>query len=177
MSDYNLITDRTQADVDNDADKGYYNCTDLNRVGEAMADLAQLLADRGYIIDVQPKTDWSMSDIPTQTQLDTCLAQVTALRAALPVWPDTPQVPDTMTGLTYQQANHIEKILVDLWGILESMRKIALRTAQPLVFCGFSLYPSHAAPESRDLPIYTSDGIQLFTADGLALYIRQDVST
>lgn len=49
----NLITDRTYNDVILGTDKGYYNYTDLNRVEEATAELAQLLTAQGYYTAVE----------------------------------------------------------------------------------------------------------------------------
>lgn len=138
----NLITDRTQADVDRvrqlaqkgfrnmTADektewlnglKGAYNASDLNRVGAAVAYVAGRLTGYGYAVSVDPRQDWQVTDIPTQESMTAYLADVATLRAALTVAADTPEVPEDMERLTWQEANDIEKILVDVDELLTRM--------------------------------------------------------
>lgn len=138
----NLITDRTQADVDRvrqlaqkgfgnmTADektewlnglKGAYNASDLNRVGAAVAYVAGRLTGYGYVVSVSPRQDWQVADIPTQESMTAYLADVAALRAALTVATDTPEVPEDMERLTWQEANNIEQILVDVDELLTRM--------------------------------------------------------
>lgn len=138
----NLITDRTQADVDRvrqlaqkgfgnmTADektewlsglKGAYNASDLNRVGAAVAYVAWRLTGYGYAVSVDPRQDWQVTDIPTQESMTAYLADVAALRAALTVAADTPEVPEDMERLTWKEANDIEKILVDVDELLTRM--------------------------------------------------------
>ena len=131
----NLITDRTQADVDavralaakgwatmTDAEKaawtaglkGAYNAEDLNRVGAAVLYIAGRLADAGYHAPVAPKQDWQLQDIPTPAQMQRYLADIGTIRTALAVMPTTPEVPASMDKLTYTDANAIEQILLDV---------------------------------------------------------------
>lgn len=138
----NLITDRTQADVDRvrqlaqkgfgnmTADektewlnglKGAYNASDLNRVGAAVAYVAGRLKGYGYAVSVSPRQDWQVSDIPTPESMTAYLADVAALRAALTVAADTPEVPEDMERLTWQEANNIEQILLDVDELLTRM--------------------------------------------------------
>lgn len=87
----NLITDRTQADVERVAYltgkvsvgtataaelaewqsdlKGAYNASDLNRVGAAVAYVAGRLTGYGYAVTVNPKQDWQAADITTQESI------------------------------------------------------------------------------------------------------------
>lgn len=109
-----LITDRTRADVVNQTDKGFYNASDLNRVGAAVQYVAERFAAQGYTVAVRPKTDWLASDIPTASELETYRQNIAALHALLAVMPTTPETPDSMAGLTYTEANDIEQILLDL---------------------------------------------------------------
>lgn len=130
-----LITDRTQADVDYVSQlnilgwesmnaqqrsdylaglKGAYNATDMNRVGSAVAYVAQRLTDAGYMVNVNPRLDWQIGDIPTVSDLTAYLDDVRAIRAALAVSPATPPVPEDMDKLTYTEANNIEQILLDV---------------------------------------------------------------
>lgn len=134
-----LITDRTQADVARakyltglwdpeqgwtgtpeelaewlDGLKGAYNASDLNRVGAAVRYVSDRLTGCGYLVQVAPKTDWTVADIPTAAQLAAYLADVAELRGKLAVLPTTPETPVDMIGLTYTEANDIEKILEDV---------------------------------------------------------------
>ena len=92
----------------------YYNASDLNRVGAAVQYVAERFAAQGYMVTVSPKTDWLASDIPTVSELETYRQNIAALRALLAVMPTTPEAPDSMAGLTYTEANDIERILLDL---------------------------------------------------------------
>lgn len=109
-----LITDRTRADVVNQTDKGFYNASDLNRVGAAMQYVAERFAAQGYTVTVHPKTDWLASDIPTASELETYRQNIATLRALLAVMKSTPETPETMRFLDYIKANDIERILLDL---------------------------------------------------------------
>lgn len=139
----NLITDRTQADVERvvyltgkvsagtataaelaewQSDlKGAYNASDLNRVGAAVAYVAGRLTGYGYVVSVSPRQDWQVTDIPTPESMTAYLADVAALRAVLTVAADTPEVPEDMERLTWKEANDIEKILVDVDELLTRM--------------------------------------------------------
>lgn len=106
-----LVTDRTQNDVSNRTKKGYYNSEDLNRVGSAMVYLRNRLNDNGYGIVIEPETAWTISDIPTQSEMVYYLGCLGALKGAMALPTGTPDAPDTMENLTYTGANNIEKIL------------------------------------------------------------------
>ena len=106
-----LVTDRTQNDVVNRTKKGYYNSEDLNRVGSAMVYLRDRLNDNGYNINIEPETVWTVSDIPTQSDMVYYLGCLGTLKAVLPLPPGTPDAPETMENLTFTGANNIEKIL------------------------------------------------------------------
>ena len=106
-----LITDRTQADVDNGTEKGSYNASDLNRVGAAMAYLRDRFNSNGYDIQIDPKTTWREIDVPTQSDMTLYLGYLGTLKSAitLPEW--TPEAPASMEYLTFTKANDIERIL------------------------------------------------------------------
>lgn len=138
-----LITDRVQADVDRVAVlaarvsagteteaektewasdlKGAYNASDLNRVGSAVAYVAGRLNGYGYAVTVNPKQDWTGSDIPTAGQMAAYLQDVAALRGSIAVMASTPPTPDSASGLTWQEANNIEQILLDVDELLTRM--------------------------------------------------------
>lgn len=109
-----LITDRTQADVEQRTAKAYYNASDLNRVGQAMLYVAARIVAMGSACVVNPKTDWAMHDIPTETQMAAYLSDLATIRAAYAALPNTPVVPGSMEHLTYDAANDMERILQDV---------------------------------------------------------------
>lgn len=141
----NLITDRTQADVDRtsylaslwvagvftgtDAElaewnsdlKGSYNASDLNRVGSAMNYVANRFTESGYHPVISPRIDWTEDDIPRESDMEHYLADLNILRGVLAVMPTTPEVPEDMDGLTYQEANNIEQTLLDIDSLITRM--------------------------------------------------------
>lgn len=90
---------------------GAYNDTDLNRVGVAVRYLAGELRKRGYSASVSPKTDWTMDDAPTNSQMVTYLTNVETIRQAQGLY--VTEIPGTMRGLDADKANRIEKALVE----------------------------------------------------------------
>lgn len=130
-----LITDRTQADVDEikqmmrkgkanataaemqklrKSQKGSYNASDLNRVIEAVQYIAERLrTECGYEVELQEiKSDWDYVDIPTPKTLNIYLLNCETVRAILKLPDGTPTVPPDMENFTWSEANDIEKILV-----------------------------------------------------------------
>lgn len=106
-----LITDRTPADVAQKTPKGFYNASDLNRVGECLKYLAAELQKYGYSVSVTARANWTARDAPTIADLDALLADVGAVRAALPMPENTPEPPETGRFLSWKRANDIETIL------------------------------------------------------------------
>lgn len=90
-----------------DAAKGGYNYTDLNRVETAVAELAGLLG-----LTLTTKTNWTLWDMPTVSQMERYLGNVVAIRDACPGSVQFPSLPSSMSGLTYSGANSIEKVLL-----------------------------------------------------------------
>lgn len=109
-----LVTDRTTQDVALGNTKGTYNASDLNRVGYAVAYLADKLASCGVKTTVYPKTDWVTTDIPSERVLMTYLQNVRTLRTALTLVASVPEVPQDMQFFTHTEANSIEMLLVML---------------------------------------------------------------
>lgn len=123
-----LITDRTQYHVtllnrlrkkpwssmtaseqtawNGEAAKGAYNYVDLNRVETAVKELAAQLK-----LNLTTKTNWTLWDIPTKSEMERYLGNVIAIRDACPGSVTFPNLPDSMSGLTYEGANNIEKVL------------------------------------------------------------------
>lgn len=110
-----LITDRGPGT--------FYNASDLNRVGEAVRYLAERFTGYGYAVTVNPKTDWSESDTPTASQMETYRLNIAHLRAVIAVMQSTPETPETMRALNYVKANNIERILQDLDTLITNMEQ------------------------------------------------------
>ncbi len=91
--------------------KGAYNASDMNRVGQALNYLKQIMTVQcGKYFSWTAKLDWTYTDVPTLVQLQAYAQQITDIRNALTV-PATTAVVPSMQRLTYQQANDIEDIL------------------------------------------------------------------
>lgn len=129
-----LVTDRTRGDVEklkglnargweklspeekdwvldeSQRKNGAYGPSDLNRVGEAVAYLADWFQRDGYALDVRPKTDWTKEDFQRRSQMDRYLSDVRSVRDELAG--DTP-LPDSMIKLDWRGANHIEEALLE----------------------------------------------------------------
>ena len=143
LADLNLITDRTQQDVDRWAElkakgwqamtddekaewqtalKGSYNYTDMNRVENAVEYVANRLSAAGCVINPTVKKNWSGADIPTKSDLDRYMRNVADIRSALSVLSATPETPESMALLTWSTANDIEKILADVDWLIDQMK-------------------------------------------------------
>ena len=120
---FSLITDRTRADVANQTDKGFYNASDLNRVGAAVEYIAGRFTALGYDCPVTVKKDWLTSDAPTASQLETYRQNIVTLRSRIAVMQSTPEAPASMAGLNYVKANNIEQILLDLDALITNITK------------------------------------------------------
>lgn len=110
-----LITDRGSGT--------FYNASDLNRVGDAVRYLAKRFTDYGYAVAVSPKADWSESDTPTASQMETYRLNIANLRAVIAIMASTPETPETMRALDYVKANDIERILQDLDTLIPNMEQ------------------------------------------------------
>ena len=131
----NLITDRTQRDVERwrllhskgydalteaekaewqTALKGAYNYVDLNRVESAVAFVANRLGELGYMISPEVKATWSITDHPTKADMNRYLGNIALLRSVFPLYPTTPKAPTIAKKMDYLVANDIEKILSDI---------------------------------------------------------------
>ena len=131
----NLITDRTQRDVERwrllhskgydaltDAEKaewqtamkGAYNYVDMNRVESAVAFVANRLSELGYFISPEIKATWNVTDHPTKADMNRYFGNIALLRAVLPLYQTTPKAPTTSKKMDYLVANDIEKILADI---------------------------------------------------------------
>lgn len=129
-----MITDRTAQDVEAGTAKGRYNATDLNRVGEAVAEITDILRASGYIVSTDPKIDWTIDDIPSPAQMQQYVDDIATLRGVIAIYETTPPPPTSMEHLDYATANNIEKILVDIGDALRRMALSASYTNE--IYCG-----------------------------------------
>jgi hypothetical protein len=141
-----LITDRTQADYKHWEylrDKGFlnmteteraewsagnmkgaYHSTDLNRVGAALNYLHDRLNEAGYITyqtTFTAKTNWTITSIPTADDLTYYLKCVSNVRVAMSHYANTPLAPTDTGALNIDEANNIEKILIDIETLINNM--------------------------------------------------------
>lgn len=151
--------------------RGAYSYTDMNRVGQAINYLVAEVKKSGISIDLTAKTDWKQTDIPTREQLQGYLDNVSVIRGVISVPATVPKVPTKIwasegqqDGLTYDKANAIEQILVDLDTLLKSMLSVLPRAAQPLFYAGWGLYLP-TAKESADGESYVENNV-LYMAGG-----------
>ena len=104
--------------------KGSYNKGDLNRVGEALNYLHDRLNAAGYItysLTFTAKTNWTVSSIPTADDLTYYLKCVSDIRKALTLFETTPPAPTDTGALDIEEANNIEKILIDVETLINNM--------------------------------------------------------
>lgn len=159
-----LITDRKAADVaevksllalanagdaaaqyrlENENFKGSYNAADLNRVGTACAYLHGLITDMGYEVPnyTTPKTDWHGDiydgDVPTAAQMQAYITNIAALKA---VWSAAQAIPSTMDNLSYEGANNIERLLIEVEGQIERITAIYIYSGAWNAYSGAGFY-------------------------------------
>ena len=102
-----LVTDRTQQDVAQRTQKGFYNVSDVQRINSYIEYLSDVL---GLNLSVE---DVSLGQALTRAQMDDIINNVNAIRAVWYVASDTPQTPIAVNW-DYVKANNIEKILLAL---------------------------------------------------------------
>ena len=102
---WNNLTIDEKIEYEGYAAKGAYNYTDLNRVETAVSEISQTLG-----LSLVTKTDWNMWDVPTQIDMKRYLGNVATIRGLYP-GVKMPALPSSMSGLTYEGANIIEKVL------------------------------------------------------------------
>ena len=134
----NLITDRSQYHVNlllsyrkrnwekmspteqatwyNEAAKGAYNYTDLNRVEAAVGVVSGIFG-----LNLTTKTDWTLWDVPTQSDMERYLGNVAKIRARIQSVPNLPTLPSSMNNLNYRYANNIELVLLRAYEFAESV--------------------------------------------------------
>ena len=100
-----------------------YGYEDMNRVADAMEHVAARLQACGCAIEVSPE-HFTREDMPTETALAHYLEQLRIVRSELAVFITTPPIPGVSSErpyMTIQEANDIEKILVDVDQLITNM--------------------------------------------------------
>ena len=122
---FDLIFDRTQADVDyalnlerggvyTDEDlRGAYNSSDRNRVGSALNYLLDTLRHNGYEHMGRVKSDWKEGDIVKASENANLIAQLEEVNRVLPQI--SLEIPDNFEYLNWRTANAVERILFDMF--------------------------------------------------------------
>lgn len=93
-----------------------YDWRDMNRVAEAMEYVAERLRSCGWDVTVTPRR-FTREHFPSQAVFDHYLKQLGKLRDTLTLFITTPAVPGVNASrpyMTVQEANDIEKILLDI---------------------------------------------------------------
>lgn len=108
--------------VPTEATKGAYNFSDLNRVELAVKEIADILG-----VSLSTKTNWTIWDVPTKTQLDRYLGNVRRIQE---LCGENTVLPENINKLTYSVANEIEAVLLRCRNIAERLP----RCGEP--FCG-----------------------------------------
>ena len=114
----NLIYDRTQMDLTNLTSKAYYNYTDLNRIEHWCEYLSKILNNYNYFVNISIKTNWTMLDLPTQSEMERIRENVNRLKEADFSFT---QIPENLEYMTWQKANDIENILYEIDTLLKNM--------------------------------------------------------
>lgn len=163
-----LIFDRSEFDLLYETDKSFYNFEDFNRIGHAQQYIQKALEVAGYDIDISPKIDWKEGDEPTATDLNQYIYNLNILRQKYYTFVNTPATPEDFRFFTIEQANNIERILVDLDTILQRMRKSYKYSNQYMFYAGNDPLPIDVA----EYVLRTSDGKIIRSSDGYVFIVR-----
>ena len=124
------VFDRTQADVDyakqqlaNKVNstylKGCFNVTDINRIENDSAYLADALTELYYITNLAKGNTWDNSGLPYQSHINRIINNVNILWSAYYKPPGSVTLPTTL--LNFEQVNALEKNLHLLKEMLDNM--------------------------------------------------------
>lgn len=113
-----LIFDRTEADIINNTNKGQYNSEDLNRVETWCKYLAETLTNYGYKVEITTKINWGELDYPYSEEIERIRNNVNTLKEA---YFSFAQVPETLNKIDIEKANKIEKILAEIYILIQNM--------------------------------------------------------
>jgi len=118
----NLIWDRNQSDLENNNSKAFYNFMDANRVETATEYIANLLKQYSYLSeDLTFIKDWKRKEKMNVTNCRRYLSNINKLVECFCVKSDTPSLPPNLKKLDIEKANNIEKVLRDLYELIQNM--------------------------------------------------------
>lgn len=136
-----MIIDRTQADVNNaisirenkiqkfetltDKDleileRGFFTITTLNRIEDKQAQLAELLADMGYLQTPIVNKAWNNTQVFNRDEFQRIINNTNVLRQAFFVYKDTPSTPPV--SFYWEDVNALENILYSLQQAIEATK-------------------------------------------------------
>lgn len=133
-----LITDRTELDVTNETSKGFYNVEDLIRVESAVLEIIEKLrvtqpSMYNAVKNIVTKTDWQKLKINTdysiidsseminQAQMERYIGNIKQLQSVFHL---SFVFPNAMNGLTYEDANNIERCLTFINQLIEISNQV-----------------------------------------------------
>ena len=102
--------------------KGAYTYRDMNRVEDAVSYIATRLKEYGYLHALPPVRQWTVTDKPNLEDFERYFGNIATLRGAILVWATTPEVPNSATGFDVNEANALERILVDVDQVINYMK-------------------------------------------------------
>lgn len=111
---YKYLTEEQKAEWDNGL-KGAINYKDINRIESNTQYLFSIYETTG--IDI--KTDWTYTDIVTDSEFQRILYNIYLLKSYYKIYETTPAIPPPPIN-TYQKVNDMEKILYDMYFIYEN---------------------------------------------------------
>lgn len=131
-----LIFDRTASDVRNATLKGQYNASDLNRVEMWCKKLVDDLATLGYQINITTKTDWYITDMRDNANLERIRQNILKIMRGYH-WINPIYTPSTT--MNYQRANRYELILNEIYYLMFGMENMYVyggvaRGGEPLLW-------------------------------------------
>lgn len=124
-----LVTDRVPG--------ASYGFPDMNRVGEAMEYVAARLRACGFHISITARTDFARTDFPSVPVFEEYIGLLRQLHgaAALPATsPPVPVVGSAKPYMTYDEANNIEQLLLDIDRSIDYMASAYRHCGAPV--CG-----------------------------------------
>lgn len=119
----NLITDRTEKDVIDGTEKGFYNYTDLNRVESACVYVADYLNQNGNPTTLLPQKIWSMQNFPNVNEMNRYLNNVKKCKNQLGIDDEYFKLPQNLNNLDYKYANAIEKCLLQTVEFVDKIKE------------------------------------------------------
>lgn len=135
-----MITDRTQADVDNAVEirankvktfqtlteddittleRGFLTINTLNRIIKKQVETKKMLNEIGYYPSKIINKTWAIGDMFTEEDIEIIISNENTLRDSFFTYSDTPK--EISTSLHYENINAIEKLLVDLDEMIDDM--------------------------------------------------------